>query len=142
VANERDPNVTVLPLQPAETVPRSLASGDIALVCMERGMEGVSMPSKAYASLAAGSAILGICARRSDLTALIEECGCGRQVEPRDPQAIVDALTAMIDSPAELARMRANARRAAEERFSRQVCVAKVRDILEGAERAGTDGCA
>jgi glycosyltransferase involved in cell wall biosynthesis len=142
VANERDPNVTVLPLQPPETVPWSLASGDIALVCMERGIEGVSMPSKTYASLAAGSAILGICARDSDLTALIEECGCGRQVEPQDPQAIVDALTGMIDSPAELARMRANARRAVEERFPRQVCVAKVRDILESAEQAGTGRCA
>jgi hypothetical protein len=46
----------------------------------------------------------------------------------------------MIDSPAELARMRANARHAVEEKFPRKVCVAKVREILESAERAGT-GC-
>jgi glycosyltransferase involved in cell wall biosynthesis len=137
VASEHDPNVTVLPLQPFDMLPWSLTTGDIALVCMERGIEGISMPSKTYASLAAGSAILGICAKESDLTALIEECGCGRQVEPQDPQAIVDALTEMIDSPAELARMRANARRAAEEKYSRQASVAKVREILEQTRCTG-----
>jgi glycosyltransferase involved in cell wall biosynthesis len=136
VANEHDPNVTVLPLQPSDVFPLSLTTGDIALVCMERGMEGICMPSKTYASLAAGSAILGICAKDSDLTALIEECECGRQVEPQDPQAIVNALTEMIDSPGELTRMRANARRAAEVKFFRQACVAKVRKILEEAERS------
>jgi glycosyltransferase involved in cell wall biosynthesis len=138
VANEGDPNVTVLPLQPFEMLPWSLATGDIALVCMERGLEGICMPSKTYASLAAGSAIVGICANESDLTALIEECDCGKQVEPQNPQAIVNALVAMAESPSELARMRANARRAAEEKFLRQYCVAKVREILEEAERAGT----
>jgi glycosyltransferase involved in cell wall biosynthesis len=137
VANEQDPNVTVLPLQPFEMLPWSLATGDIALVCMERGLEGICMPSKTYASLAAGSAILGICAKESDLTALIEECDCGTQVEPQNPQAIVNALLAIVDTPAEMARMRANARRAAEEMFLRQNCVAKVREILEEAELAG-----
>lgn len=128
------PNVTVLPLQPAEVLPLSLATGDIALVCLERGIEGISMPSKTYASLAAGSAILGICAQESDLAALINECDCGASVEPQNPQAIVDSLLAMADAPAELARMRQNARVAVETRFSRPVCVAKVREILRQAE--------
>ena len=139
VAEQKDPNITVLPLQPFETLPWSLASGDIALVCMERGMEGISLPSKTYASLAAGSAILGICAKNSDLTALIEECECGKQVIPHNPQAIADALIAMVDAPCDLARMRSNSRRAVEEKFSRVVCVAKVKNILEVAERAGMD---
>ncbi|MGD0829517.1 MAG: glycosyltransferase family 4 protein [Terracidiphilus sp.] len=137
VAEQKDCNITVLPLQPFEMLPYSLASGDIALVCMERGMEGISMPSKTYASLAAGSAILGICAKNSDLTELIKHCNCGRQVEPHDAQAIADALIAMVDDSLELARMKANGRRAAEERFSRAICVSKVRDSLERAERAG-----
>jgi glycosyltransferase involved in cell wall biosynthesis len=140
VAEQMDPNVTVLPLQPFEMLPLSLASGDIALVCMERGMEGISMPSKTYASLAAGSAILGICARNSDLSALIEDCSCGRQVEPQNPQAIADALIALVDASDDLARMRINSRRAVEERFPREVCVSKVRNILEAAERASMDG--
>jgi glycosyltransferase involved in cell wall biosynthesis len=130
------PNVTVLPLQPPEIFPQSLATGDIALICMERGIEGISMPSKTYASLAAGSAVLGICAHESDLTALIEECDCGRWVEPQSPQAIVDALIEMTGSVVELARMRKNARVAAEERFSRPVCIAMVKQILEAAEQS------
>jgi glycosyltransferase involved in cell wall biosynthesis len=140
VAEQMDPNVTVFPLQPFEMLPWSLASGDIALVCMERGMEGISMPSKTYASLAAGSAILGICAKNSDLTALIEDCRCGMQVEPQNPKAIADALIAMVDAPGELARMRLNSRQAVEERFPRNICVSKVRNILESVERAGLRG--
>jgi glycosyltransferase involved in cell wall biosynthesis len=135
VAEMQDPNVTVLPLQPAEMVPWSLATADVALVCLEQGMEGISMPSKVYSFLAAGSAVLGICAKNSDLTALIEECGCGTQVEPADPQAIADALAAMIDTPGGLIRMRRNGRRAVEEKFSRRACVARVQAILEEVER-------
>ena len=128
------PNVTVLPLQPADVFPLSLATGDIALVCLERGIEGISMPSKTYASLAAGSAILGICVRESDLAALISECDCGQSVEPQDAQAIVDALLGMIDAPEVLARMRKNARTAVATKFSRPVCVAMVREVLQQAE--------
>ncbi len=132
---EQDRNITVLPLQPREMLPFSLAAADIALVCLERGVEGISMPSKTYTSLAAGSAILGVCSRESDLAALIDDSACGRHVEPQDPAGIAAALTAMVDDPGELARMRANARSAAEERFSRQQGVAMVRDILEVIER-------
>lgn len=131
------PNVTVLPFQPADVFPQSLAVGDIALVCLERGIEGISMPSKTYSSLAAGSAILGICGQESDLADLIADCDCGTSVEPQNPQAIADALRAMIESPEELARMRRNARSAVETRFSRSVCVAKVRETLRQAECSG-----
>jgi glycosyltransferase involved in cell wall biosynthesis len=138
VAKEKDPNVTILPLQPSDVFPWSLATGDIALACMEPGIEGISMPSKVYASLAAGSAILGICPTNSDLTALIEKCNCGRQVEPQDPQAIVTALTEMVDVPSKLAEMRANARTAAEGEFLLQTCARRVREIILQAEMAGT----
>lgn len=128
------PNVTVLPFQPAEVLPLSLATGDIAIACLEPGMEGISMPSKTYTSMAAGSAILGICAQESDLAALIRDCDCGVVVEPHHPQQIADSLVALIDAPLQLARLRQNARRAVETRFSRAVCVSQVRAILRRVE--------
>ena len=49
-----------LPFQPAEALPYSMTSGDIAVVTLGKGTEGISMPSKCYYMMAAGCAILGL----------------------------------------------------------------------------------
>ncbi len=57
-------NLTFLPFQPESALPFSLAMADIGLVALAKGAEGVSMPSKTYYMMAAGSALLGSQPRR------------------------------------------------------------------------------
>lgn len=58
IAEEDLKNVTLLPFQPEEVLPYSLATGDIAVVSMQPGTEGLMVPSKAMYYLAAGCKIL------------------------------------------------------------------------------------
>jgi glycosyltransferase involved in cell wall biosynthesis len=133
VARRKLPNVTWLPPQPEEELPLLLATGDIALVALARGAEGVSMPSKTYFAMAAGSAVFGLSRPGSDLARVIESCECGVNVDPGDSGAACRALHDLAADPERLARCRANARRAAEREFSSDVCVPRLLDLVEKA---------
>ena len=123
-------NVTVLPLQPEETLPFSLATGEVAVVSLGKGFEGVSMPSKTYDDMGARSAILGLSHAPSDLQVVIDENDCGVNVEPGDVDGFVEAVLRFRDDAAYLDRCRRNARAAAETRFSRRTNVERVLEII------------
>ena len=52
--------VRFLPFRPASEVPLVLSSGDMHVVTVKRGLEGVVVPSKLYPTLAAGRPVLGV----------------------------------------------------------------------------------
>lgn len=124
-------NVTFLPLQPEETLPYSLACADIALVALAEGGEGVSMPSKTYYMLAAGAALLGLCRDGSDLAAVIDAHDCGLHVPPYDAERAAQAILQLRNDSQLLAQARANGRRAAEQYYSRAVCVPQMLDVIQ-----------
>ena len=142
IEDNNDSNVTLLPLQPSDVFPYSLATADIALSSLERGIEGISMPSKTYYSLAAGSAMIGICMGESDLAYVIKSNECGDVVSPGNPEGLARLIENMASSPTELGRFRENARHAAEQLYSRKNNTAKLRTLIAGetSERATPDG--
>lgn len=77
-------NVTFLPLQPKDFLRFSLNAADVHLVVNQRGIKGVSVPSKIYGVMAAGKPILGVLEKGSEAERLISVSGCGRIVEPQN----------------------------------------------------------
>jgi glycosyltransferase involved in cell wall biosynthesis len=130
IAKKGLPNVTILPRQSEEALPYSLATGDIALVALGRGAEGISMPSKTYFMMAAGCAIVGVCHGENDLRATIEAHQCGLVVEPGDGKALAQAIAEMRSSPSRLESYRRNARLAAEKAYAESVCAEQYRAVL------------
>ena len=128
----QDPNIILLPFQPAEVLPLSLATAEIALVSQDRRTAGISMPSKAYYALAAGAALAALCPEESDLAYLVRENECGIRVEPGDPEGLAAGIGMLLDSQTRLHALRQNARRAAVEKFSREVNTARLRSLLRG----------
>jgi len=132
VEEGRDANITVLPWQPSETLSESLASADVSFVSLASGIEGVSMPSKTYYAMAAGSAILASCAEQSDLAEVVRSSCCGLIVRPNKVDGIVNACEHLSSHPSETATYKKNARTAAVQRYSRSANAQRVRDIVEG----------
>jgi glycosyltransferase involved in cell wall biosynthesis len=124
------PNLTLLPLQPREVLPLSLAAADCAIVCLDAGYEGVAVPSKAYSCLAAGSALVAVTQPGTELADLVAEEGCGVVVPPRSPDALEAAIRGLHANRAGLAAARAAARRAAEETYSRGRGTARTLEVL------------
>lgn len=123
-------NVTFLPYQPEDALPYSLAVADVAVVSIRRQVEGLMMPSKAYYAMAVGSALIGISRAPNDLAALIEESGCGVNVEPDDADGLVVALRRLASDVEYRTACQQAARKVAVERFSRTLNSRRMVDLI------------
>jgi colanic acid biosynthesis glycosyl transferase WcaI len=108
------PNVRFLPFRPAEEVPHVMMAGDLHIVTVRRGLEGVVVPSKLYSILAAGCPVLAVAAARSDAARIVVESGCGLSADPDDPAAVAAAIRTLRSDPARLAEMGRCARETAK----------------------------
>ena len=90
-------NVRFSGYQPHERLPEVLATGDIHLVPLRRGLGMVSVPSKTYSILAAGRPVLAMIDPGTEIPRVLEESGGGDCVPPDDPVAFKGALQALAD---------------------------------------------
>jgi len=119
------PNLTLLPLQPFATLPWSLSAADCAIVCLDEGYEGISVPSKTYFALSAGAALLAISPEGTELAELVCEESCGFHIPPRSPSLLAERIRALRSDARLLASCKAASRRLAETRFSRTIATRK-----------------
>lgn len=111
------PNLTFHDPVAFKDLPRLLALGDIAVVSQNSQSAHLSLPSKTYSAMAAGSAILALTPAASSLEQLILGLDCGVAIPPDDESRLRLTIEELLDAPDRLARLRVNARRAAVERF-------------------------
>ena len=107
-------NVRFLPFRPAAEIPLVMAAGDVHIICVRRGLEGVVVPSKLYSVLAAGRPVLAVAAEESDVVQIVRAARCGLAADPDDPASVAAALQMMRDNPRELINMGQRAREAAK----------------------------
>lgn len=102
--------VRLLPFRPADQVPYVLAAGDLHIVTVRRGLEGVVVPSKLYPILAAGRPVLAVAPEQCDVVRIVRRTGCGVAVDPDDPVAVAAAVRELRRDPERLVRMGQRAR--------------------------------
>ncbi|MDB2676663.1 glycosyltransferase family 4 protein [Amylibacter sp.] len=123
-------NVQVLPFQPEARLPYTMSLGDISLVALDKGAEGLMVPSKMYYYMAAGSAIIGICQGRNDLSESLYKGDSGLIVLPGDYEKLTENIIYLVDNPNILQNFKNNARASSIAHFSRQVCMKKLQTYL------------
>lgn len=82
--------------QPAGRLNEVLATGDIHLVPLRRGLGRVSVPSKTYSILAAGRPVVAAIDTDSEVGRIVTTTGCGVVVAPDDTQAFIAAIRAVL----------------------------------------------
>ena len=113
-------NLTILPFQSEGTLLFSLPTADFAVITLDKGSEGLMVPSKTYYSMAAGSALIGLCDSSSEVAHIINRHECGIVVEPGDVNSMVNWILAMFNDKTKLNNYCKNSRFAAEEYYSRK----------------------
>ena len=94
------PNVTFLPMQPANRMPPILALSDALLVHLrDDPLFAITIPSKTQSSLASGRPV--IMAVRGDAAELVRRSGGGITCAPQSATALVHAIRALVDMPPE-----------------------------------------
>lgn len=133
VAEKGAGNVFFLPYQPKEFIQYSLNAADLHLVVNQKGIKGVSVPSKIYGVMAAGKPVLGVLEKGSEAERLIAASGCGQVVEPRDYKgvaALIWSFYAMDCGQRE--KMGLQGRRYLEQHLRKDLSIGKYKQMLAG----------
>ena len=107
-------NIRFLPFFPASEIPAVMASGDLHVVTIRRGLEGVVVPSKLYNILAHGRPILAIATEKAEVTRLAQRYECGIAADPDDPTQVATAVRRLLETPEYLEHLSRQARELAK----------------------------
>lgn len=116
-------NIRFHDLQPINRLSDLLGLATVHLLPQIAGAADLVLPSKLANMLASGRTVVATAVEGTGLAHEVE--GVGIVTEPGDAGAFADAIAALIDDPAERARLGQAARERAEQRWSRQA-------LLEG----------
>ncbi|MDO7907207.1 glycosyltransferase family 4 protein [Paenibacillus sp. JX-17] len=123
--------VRFLPYQPKEDLVYSLNAADVHLVVNQKGIKGVSVPSKIYGVMAAGKPVLGVLEEGSEAYRLIELSGNGMLVEPQQYDQFVKSMKNMyLLDREQLRRMGGRGRTYLEKHLRRETSMEKYRVLL------------
>ncbi len=123
-------NIKLIPYQPWHLLPQSLSCGDIAIVFQTQETAHLSVPSKIYSSMAAGSAIIACTAYGSDLATLVEHHGIGIVCSEGSMSEISSAIRMLFHKKNLLDEMRDRSREAALKSYDSKVILSHYVDAL------------
>ena len=131
MTENNSPNILLLPLQPEEMFPYSMACGDIGIVSQEASMAHLFMPSKTYSMMACGEAIIGIGSERDDLKYLIENGDIGYCITGKNPNKLSELVLNLYHNSSTLQDFQNNARSMAVSNYSIDVIETKYRKLFK-----------
>ncbi|MBU3689309.1 MAG: glycosyltransferase WbuB [Acidimicrobiales bacterium mtb01] len=103
-------NVRFADYQPVARLPEVLATADLHVIPLKRGLGRVSVPSKTYSIMAAGRPALAAIDPDTEVPRLLARSGGGVSVDPDDVDAFCAALSELLGDPARLIDMGHKAR--------------------------------
>jgi colanic acid biosynthesis glycosyl transferase WcaI len=113
-------NVKFGDYQDASRLSEVLATGDLHVVPLRRGLGSVSVPSKTYSILAAGRPICAAIDLETEVPRILAAANAGVCVEPDNEAAFVSAIAALISDRKSLEEMGASGRKWVEGHASPQ----------------------
>lgn len=118
-------NVLFFPYQPREMLTYSLGLANVSLVTLEKGFEGMVVPSKIYGILASGRPVIAVVGGESEIVEIIREGKCGRVIKIGDYQALTDGIMGYYKDRKKCRADGLNGRRYFEEKFDRKIATRK-----------------
>jgi len=110
----------LLPFQAENVLPYSLTTGDVTVITLSKGVEGLSIPGKVYYAMAGGSALLCISSGNNELKNIVDKHQCGISVEPGDVEGFVSAIKRFYQDHVFLKSCKENARKAVESHYTKK----------------------
>ncbi len=124
------PNVQFLPFQPRQRLPEVLATADVSLVHLRKGIAAGSLPSKIWSILASGRPIIAAVDEGSDAWKLVTRAEAGICIPPEEPSELAKALLTLKNNQELAEQLGRNGRRWAESHHSPQVAAEQFEKFL------------
>lgn len=125
-----------VPFRPPDELASVMAAGDLQVISLRRGMEGLVVPSKLYTILAHGRPVLAVVPDRSEVARIVREHRCGLVAAPDDPSDVAEKIRWARSHPAALEEMGRRALGAAGE-FERGKHLRRFVRLVEAAAGEG-----
>ena len=122
--------------QPPERLSEVLATGDIHVVLLRRGLGRVSVPSKTYSIMAAGRPIVAAVDAGTEVTRLVDGAGCGLVVSPDETGSFLAAIDRMVNDADARADMGRRARAFVESQASPRAVAERYADLVHEIRRS------
>jgi colanic acid biosynthesis glycosyl transferase WcaI len=112
------PNVSFLPLAPAEELPNILSAADALLLSQRQSVRNMSLPSKLTSYFLAGVPTVAAVAAEDETAREIETAGAGVVVEPGNPDRLAEVFAELRADPRRVHEFGASAQAFAEQHLS------------------------
>jgi len=126
-------NVQFLPFQPRERLPEVLATADVSLVTLLRGVGLGSLPSKTFSILASGRPMLASVDEGSETWNLVNHAEAGLCVPPESPSRLAETILILKQDAVLRERLGRNGRVWAERYHSPQSAAEEFEKLLLAA---------
>ena len=126
-------NVEFLPFQPRSRLPEVLATANVSLVTLKKGIGTASLPSKCYSILASGRPLLASVDVGSGTWNLVQRSGGGICVPPEDSEALAQAIIELQADPLQLELLGRRGRKFALDHHSPQAAAEKFEQLFQAA---------
>ncbi|MFT8322305.1 MAG: glycosyltransferase family 4 protein [Bacillus sp. (in: firmicutes)] len=125
-------NTMFLPFQHKDYIKYSLNAADVHLVVNQKGIKGVSVPSKIYGVLAAGKPIIGVLEKGSEAQRIITESTSGIVVEPQDYKMLIRTIKEVYDLHVDKRKqLGLNGRSYLDQYLKREISIEKYQRLLQ-----------
>ena len=124
-------NILFFPYQSREILTYSLGLADVSLVTLEKGFEGMVVPSKIYGILASGRPVIAVVGGESEIVEIVRKGNCGKIVKIGDYKALVDSIMDYYKDREKCGEDGLNGRRYFEKNFDRKIATRKYIRVIE-----------
>lgn len=131
--------IRLLPFRPARELGSVMAAGDLQIVTLRRGMQGLVVPSKLYTILAYGRPVLAVAPEDSEVSQMVREFRCGLVADPENPADVAEKIEWARANPEELALMSKRALEAART-YDREAQLKRMVGLIESQARSDKAG--
>lgn len=107
-----------------------LAVSDVCLVSLEKGIEGLGVPSKTYGYMAAGKSVISIMSGGTDISRDLLEWNCGHNILQGDSKGIVKIINNYLVLPSMLKVEGENAKRLYNEKYCKNISIEKYYKLM------------
>jgi glycosyltransferase involved in cell wall biosynthesis len=122
-------NIVFVPRQPKERIPSFWSVCDLALIHLKKdSVFSSAIPSKMFEAMAMQLPLL-FAGPKGDASSIVEQERAGVLVEPENPSALAEAVSALVANPARVLQLGQNSLRAAP-RYSRAQQAEKMLAVL------------
>lgn len=126
-------NILFLPFQPLEFLAESLSMGDVHLVTLRTGFEGLVVPSKAYGALAVGRPIIYIGEPEGEIARTVIEEHIGFVIACGDSETLTNVILNYLGNDTIRSAHGEKALDLSQTRYSRKSAMASYFDLLRGS---------